>query len=55
METFRAAAIHARAARDMDARRPVVAGARLGRDPDGHPAWYVADPRRAGKFLKVGT
>lgn len=39
----------------MDARRPIVAGARLGRDPDGRPAWFVPDPDRAGKFLKVGT
>jgi glutamate-1-semialdehyde aminotransferase len=39
----------------MDARRPVVPGARLGRDPQGRPAWFVPDPERAGKFLKVGT
>ena len=39
----------------MDARRPVVPGARLGRAPDGRPAWFVPDPDRAGKFLKVGT
>ncbi len=39
----------------MDARRPIVPGARLGREPDGRPAWFVPDPDRAGKFLKVGT
>jgi glutamate-1-semialdehyde aminotransferase len=39
----------------LDARRPVVPGARLGRGPDGHLAWFVPDPDRAGKFLKVGT
>jgi glutamate-1-semialdehyde aminotransferase len=39
----------------MDAARPLVAGARLGREPDGRPAWFVPDPARAGKFLKVGT
>jgi glutamate-1-semialdehyde aminotransferase len=31
-----------------------VAGARLGKDPSGRPAWYVADPERPGKYLKVG-
>jgi hypothetical protein len=30
-----------------------VAGARLGRDADGAPAWFVADPLRAGKYLRV--
>jgi glutamate-1-semialdehyde aminotransferase len=39
----------------MDAARPLVAGARLGREPDGRPAWFVPDPDRTGKFLKVGT
>ena len=38
----------------MDARYPIVPGARLGRDPEGHPAWFVANPERPGKFLKVG-
>ena len=37
----------------MDASRPAVAGARLGRDPEGRPAWYVPNPEQAGKFLKV--
>jgi glutamate-1-semialdehyde aminotransferase/acyl carrier protein len=31
-----------------------VPGARLGKDPAGRPAWYVADPERPGKYLKVG-
>ena len=39
----------------MDASRPVVAGARLGRDPDGSPAWFVDNPAKAGKFLKAGA
>ncbi|MFC7302484.1 hypothetical protein, partial [Cognatiluteimonas weifangensis] len=39
----------------MDAARPIAAGARLGRDPEGRPAWYLADPARPGKYLKVGT
>ena len=39
----------------MDAAHPIaVARARLGREPDGRPAWFVADPDRPGKFLKVG-
>jgi len=29
-------------------------GARLGKDPNGLPAWYVPDPQRPGKYLKVG-
>jgi len=39
----------------MDAAHPITAGARLGREPDGRPAWFVADPGRPGKYLKVGT
>ncbi len=38
----------------MDAAKPVVPGARLGRDPDGRPAWFVPNPEQPGKFLKVG-
>lgn len=30
-----------------------VAGARLGRDERGQPAWFVPDPDRPGKYLKV--
>ena len=37
----------------MDADRPAVAGARLGRDPEGRPAWYVPNPDSPGKFMKV--
>ena len=37
----------------MDARYPVVPGARLGRSPDGEPAWYVPHPEHAGRYLKV--
>jgi acyl carrier protein len=39
----------------MDAAHPITAGARLGRQPDGRPAWFIADPNRGGKYLKVGT
>jgi glutamate-1-semialdehyde aminotransferase len=38
----------------MDASQPVVAGARLGREPDGRPAWFVPNPEQAGKYMKVG-
>ena len=37
------------------AQSPPVAGARLGRDPNGQPGWFVPDPARAGKFLKVAS
>lgn len=32
-----------------------VAGARLGRDERGQPAWFVPDPTRPGKYLKVDS
>ncbi len=28
--------------------------ARLGKDPSGRPAWFVPDPARPGKYIKVG-
>lgn len=34
--------------------RPPVEGARLGRDPSGAPAWYVADPDRPGHYVRCG-
>ncbi|WP_342345560.1 amino acid adenylation domain-containing protein [Pseudoxanthomonas helianthi] len=37
----------------MDADEPIVPGARLGRDEDGRPAWFVPDADRPGKYLKV--
>ncbi|MFN0041077.1 MAG: aminotransferase class III-fold pyridoxal phosphate-dependent enzyme [Burkholderiales bacterium] len=33
--------------------KPPVEGARLGKDKDGMPAWFVPDPNRPGKFLRV--
>ena len=30
-------------------------GARLGRDPEGNPAWYVPDLERPGKYLQVAS
>ncbi|MBS0218584.1 MAG: amino acid adenylation domain-containing protein [Proteobacteria bacterium] len=37
----------------MDAGAPKVAGARLGRDPQGQPAWYAPDPEAPGQYVKV--
>lgn len=37
----------------LDISRPPVAGARLGKDPQGRPAWYVPDPDQPGKYRKV--
>jgi glutamate-1-semialdehyde aminotransferase/acyl carrier protein len=30
-------------------------GAKLGRDRQGNPAWFIPDPDRAGKYLQVGS
>lgn len=38
----------------MDPAQPAVAGARIGRDPEGRPGWYLADADTPGKFRKVG-
>ncbi|TSD67381.1 amino acid adenylation domain-containing protein [Inquilinus sp. KBS0705] len=32
---------------------PPVAGAKLGRDKDGNPAWYITDDNNPGKYLEV--
>lgn len=37
----------------FDANKPPVPGARLGRDADGNPGWFVANPDAPGKFMKV--
>jgi glutamate-1-semialdehyde aminotransferase/acyl carrier protein len=36
-----------------DATRPPVPGARLGRDPDGTPAWFVPNPAEPGKYMRL--
>ena len=38
----------------MDANAPPLPGARLGRDLDGRPCWFVPNPEQAGKFMRVG-
>lgn len=35
------------------ANNPPVPSARLGKDPQGRPAWFVPDPARPGKYLMV--
>ncbi len=37
----------------FDATHPPVPNARLGRDKDGQPAWFVPDPTAQGKFMKI--
>jgi hypothetical protein len=32
---------------------PPQPGAKLGRDPEGNPAWYIPDPERPGKYLQI--
>lgn len=31
---------------------PPISGARLGKDPQGNPGWYIPDPNEPNKFLK---
>jgi amino acid adenylation domain-containing protein len=38
----------------IDRNSPPQPGARLGKDPEGNPAWYIPDPERPGKYLQVG-
>ena len=39
----------------LDASRPPVMGARLGKDQDGNPAWFVPNPDVPGKFMRVNA
>jgi glutamate-1-semialdehyde aminotransferase/acyl carrier protein len=41
------------ATRQYDAAQPPVAGARLGKDPDGKPAWFVPNPAEPGKYMRL--
>ncbi|SMC96273.1 type I polyketide synthase [Pedobacter africanus] len=36
-----------------DPRKPPVPGARLGKDREGNPAWFVRDENNPGKYLQV--
>jgi glutamate-1-semialdehyde aminotransferase len=40
-------------AREYDATKPPVAGARLGKDPEGKPAWFVPNPAEPGKYMRL--
>ncbi|EDM38252.1 non-ribosomal peptide synthetase/polyketide synthase [Pedobacter sp. BAL39] len=37
----------------LDINRPPMVGARLGKDKDGNPAWFIEDDKAAGKFLQI--
>ena len=39
----------------MDADKPIVPGARLGRDHEGRPAWYVENPEVPGQYMRVSA
>ena len=39
----------------FDAAKPPVPGARLGKDAEGRPAWFVANPNDPAKYLKVNA
>ena len=41
--------------RSLDANRPPVAGARLGKDAEGKPTWFVPNPDAPGKFMMVSA
>jgi amino acid adenylation domain-containing protein len=36
-------------------KNPPVPGARLGRDEDGNPAWFIEDPNTIGEYIKVNV
>jgi hypothetical protein len=37
----------------FDATKPPVPGARIGKDADGKPAWFVANPDVPGKHMRI--
>jgi amino acid adenylation domain-containing protein len=39
----------------LDATRPPVSGARLGKDAHGNPAWFVPNPEAPGKFMRISA
>jgi amino acid adenylation domain-containing protein len=39
----------------FDAAKPPVFGARLGKDAEGNPAWFVPNPEAPGKFMRVNA
>ncbi|MGB3265991.1 MAG: aminotransferase class III-fold pyridoxal phosphate-dependent enzyme [Microcoleus sp.] len=55
-ETVRAIDLHQNGSKSSTAfaNNAPLPGAKLGRDSDGKPAWYIEDPERSGKHLQVG-
>ncbi len=39
----------------FDASKPPVPGARLGKDPDGKPAWFIRNPDDPARYVKVSA
>ncbi|MEZ0311291.1 MAG: aminotransferase class III-fold pyridoxal phosphate-dependent enzyme, partial [Myxococcota bacterium] len=39
----------------LDANKPPVPGARLGKDREGRPAWFVPNPNEPGKYMQVNA
>lgn len=39
--------------KEVNPNQPPVPGARLGKDPNGNPGWYIPDPDRPGKYKQV--
>lgn len=37
----------------VEASNPPVKGARLGKDQEGNPAWFIADDQNPGKYLQI--
>jgi len=37
----------------IDSKNPPVKGAKLGRDRNGNPAWFVADSNKKGEYIKI--
>jgi hypothetical protein len=39
----------------FNANNPPIPGAMIGKNPDGSPDWFVPDPSRPGKYLKLNN
>ena len=39
----------------FNSNNPPIPGAMLGKNPDGSPGWFVPDPSRPGKYLKLNN
>jgi hypothetical protein len=44
-----------RTAASLDPNVPPAIGAQRGKNPDGSQSWFIADPDRPGKYLKLNT